>query len=304
MQMKTVIVTGANSGLGLWTTKHLLDLDYRVIMACRNIEKTQKAINDFSPFDKNKSFIIKLLDLADFESIRNFVNDLSDFEDIYALVCNAGISYEGPFQYTKNGVEASFGTNYLGHFLLTNLLLEKYNLQRIVMVSSELHNPNNRSPFAKAEFRPVEELAYPKVDAGSTLQKQTQSFYATSKLCMVLFAYELDRRIKTKGLYKTVLVNAINPGLMLTTNLGRKYTPGEKSRRKILDLIFKLIGLGDNPKDSAKAVVRLIDSVSTTAQYYHINRCIQSSTDSYDEQKAKALWEGSEKIIGTKFLEA
>ncbi|MBK8845932.1 MAG: SDR family NAD(P)-dependent oxidoreductase [Bacteroidetes bacterium] len=301
--MKTVIVTGANSGLGLWTTKYLLDLDYRVIMACRNIEKTQKAINDFSPFDKNKSFIIKQLDLADFESVQNFVNDLSDFKDIYALDCNAGISYEGPFRYTKNGVEASFGTNYLGHFLLTNLLLEKYSLERIVIVSSELHNPINKSPFAKAVFKPVNELAYPEVDASSTLQKQTQSFYATSKLCMVLFAYELDRRLKTKGLYKNILVNAINPGLMLTTNLGRKYTKGENLYRNILDFIFKLIGLGDNPKDSAKAVVRLIDSVNTSAQYYDKEKAIESSTDSYDEQKAKALWEGSEKIIGIQFLD-
>jgi NAD(P)-dependent dehydrogenase (short-subunit alcohol dehydrogenase family) len=271
-------------------------------MACRNIKKTQKTINEFSQFDKNKSFVIKLLDLADFESIRNFVNDLSNFKDIYALVCNAGISYEGPFRYTKNGVEETFGTNYLGHFLLTNLLLQKYNLERIVFVSSELHNPINKSPFAKALFKPIDELAYPKVDANLTLEKQTQSFYATSKLCMILFAYELDRRLKKKVLHKAVLVNAINPGLMLTTNLGRKYTKGENFYRKFLDFIFKLIGLGDNPKDSAKAVVRLIVNTKTSAQYYDKEKAIPSSTDSYDLNKAKALWEGSEKIIGTRFL--
>lgn len=220
IQMKTVIVTGANSGLGLWTSKYLLDLNYRVIMACRDIEKTQKTINAFPEFDKSKEFMIKKLDLADFESIRNFVENLSDIENIDALVCNAGISYEGPFRYTKNGFEETFGTNYLGHFLLTNLLLEKYNLERIVMVSSELHNPANKSPFAKAAFRPVNELAYPEVDVNSTLQKQTQSFYATSKLCLLLFAYELDRRLKSKKLPVNTLVNAMNPGLMLTTNLG------------------------------------------------------------------------------------
>ena len=301
--MKTVIVTGANSGLGLWTTKYLLDLGYQVIMACRNIEKSQKAINKFSNFDKNKKYIIKLLDLADLESIRKFVNELSEFKDIYALVCNAGISYEGPFRYTKNGFEETFGTNYLGHFLLTNLLLEKYSLERIVMVSSELHNPMNKSPFAKAVFKPIHELAYPSVDENSTVQKQTQSFYATSKLCVVLMTYELDRRLKTKELRKTILVNAINPGLMLTTNLGRKYVPGENLRRFILDFVFKLIGFGDNPKDSAKAVIRLIDNVNTSGQYYDKEKAVKSSDDSYDEQKAKTLWEGSENLIGTKFLE-
>jgi protochlorophyllide reductase len=102
--MKTVIVTGAKSGLGLWTTKYLLDLIYCVIMACRDIEKTQKAIDDFPEFDQSKAFVIKKLDLADFESIRNFVADLSAFKAIYALVCNAGISYEGKFRYTKDGL--------------------------------------------------------------------------------------------------------------------------------------------------------------------------------------------------------
>jgi protochlorophyllide reductase len=75
--MKTIIVTGANSGLGLWTTKYLLDLDYRVIMACRNIEKTKKAIAEFPEFEKNKEFVIKRIDLSDFDSIRNFVTDLA-----------------------------------------------------------------------------------------------------------------------------------------------------------------------------------------------------------------------------------
>ncbi|MFM9984274.1 MAG: SDR family NAD(P)-dependent oxidoreductase [Flavobacteriales bacterium] len=300
--MKTVIVTGANSGLGLWTTKYLLDLDYRVIMACRNIEKSQKAIDGFHELDKSKTFILKKLDLADFDSIRSFVDDLKVQEDIYALDCNAGISYEGPFRYTTNGVEETFGTNYLGHFLLTNLLLEKYDLERIVMVSSELHNPKNKSPFAKAAFKPVNELAYPVVDANSTLQKQEQSFYATSKLCVLLFAYELDRRLKKEGRPIKTLVNVINPGLMLTTNLGRKHTPGENFYRNILDLVFKIIGLSDNPKLSAKAVVQLIDSVKTSGQYYDKDKAIRSSTDSYDNQKAQELWEGSEKIIGSKFL--
>ncbi len=300
--MKTVIVTGANSGLGLWTTKYFLDLDYRVIMACRNVEKTQKAIASFPEFDKKKECIIKQLDLADFDSIRNFVSDLSDIDNLYALDCNAGMSYEGKFRYTKNGIEETFGTNYLGHFLLTNLLLEKYNLERIVMVSSELHNPQNKSPFAKAVFKPVNELAFPKVDPNSTIQKQAQSFYATSKLCMVLFTYELDRRLKTKQLQKRVLVNAINPGLMLTTNLGRTNKSGENLYRKFLDFIFKIIGLSDNPRDSAKSVVKLINEVETSGQYYDKDKAIQSSSDSYDEQKAKALWEGSEAITGSKYF--
>lgn len=296
--MKNVIITGASSGLGLWTTKYLLDLNYHVIMACRDISKTKKAIDEFPEFDQTKSYIIKQLDLADFTSIHHFVDDLKAYQEIYALDCNAGSSYEGEFRYTKNGIEETFGTNYLGHFLLTNLLLERYALERIVIVSSELHNPQNKSPFAKAAFKPIHEMAYPMIETKTTLKKQAQSFYATSKLCDVLFAYELDRRLQAKSLQNKVLVNSINPGLMLTTNLGRTHNFGEKIYRYILDLIFKMIGLADHPKSSAKAVVRLIDKVKTSGQYYDKFTPISSSAESYDQQKANALWEGSETLVG------
>lgn len=298
--MKHVIVTGANSGLGLWTTKYLMDLGYHVIMACRNTEKAQKAVDDFLNFGQSTSYTIKRLDLSDFDSIKHFVSDLNEFETIDSLDCNAGISYEGPFRYTKNGIEETFGTNHLGHFLLTNLLLRKYDLKRIVIVSSELHNPKNKSPFANAEFKSISELAYPSINQQSTLVKQSQSFYATSKLCNLLFAYELDRRLQRKA--TPTLVNAINPGLMLTTNLGRTFRWGEALYRHFLHGLFKLIGLADTPQSSAKAVVQLLDQVTTSGQYYDKSKPIASSHDSYDTQKALQLWEGSEQLVGDTFL--
>lgn len=300
--MKTVIVTGANSGLGLWTSKYLLDLDYKVIMACRNIAKAQNAIERFPEFNKEKNYVIKALDLGDFDSIKSFVQEIVKTENIWGLDCNAGLSYTGAFQYTANGIEETFGTNYLGHFLLTNLLIEASKVERIVFISSGLHDPKNKSPFAPAVFREINELAYPKVRPDSTLKKQCEGFYATSKLCMLLFAYELDRRLKYKSSSHKTFVNAINPGLMLTTNLGRTHALGETLYRCSLDFIFKIIGLSDNPKRSARDVVKLIDDVSTSGQYYDKGKPIQSSNDSYDKQKARRLWEGSEAMVGSNFL--
>lgn len=300
--MKTVIITGTNSGLGLWTTKYLLDLDYKVIMACRNTLKAQKAIDSFAEFNKRKNYIIKTLDLADFASIRSFVQGISEQENIWGLDCNAGISYTGAFRYTKNGIEEIFGANYLGHFLLTNLLLEKFKLERIVFISSGLHDPKNKSPFAPAVFREISELAYPKVNPDSTIKKQCEEFYANSKLCMLLFANELDRRLKYKSSSYKTLINAINPGLMLTTNLGRTHKFGENLYRNSLDLLFKIIGLSDNPKGSAREVVKLINEVTTSGEYYEKGKPVPSSVDSYDIEKAIRLWEGSESIIGSKFL--
>lgn len=300
--MKTIIVTGANSGLGLWTSKYLLDLGYKVIMACRNTAKAKKAIEGLPGFDKSGIYSIATLDLGDFDSIRRFVDGISEQENIWGLDCNAGLSYRGAFRYTKNGIEETFGTNYLGHFLLTNLLLEKFKLERIVFISSGLHDPNNKSPFAPAVFREINDLAYPKVNPDSTLKKQCEEFYANSKLCLLLFAYELDRRLKHKNPPQQVLINAINPGLMLTTNLGRTYKSGERLYRRLLDFLFRIIGLADNPKDSAKRVVNLIHDVTNSGEYFERGKPVPSSVDSYDKEKAIRLWEGSEKLIGSKFL--
>ena len=300
--MKTIIVTGANSGLGLWTTKHLLDLDYTVIMACRNIDKTKKAIAEFPEFDKNKHFIIKEIDLSDFVSIRNFVDDLNDFKEIYGLDCNAGITYAGQFRYAKNGIEETFATNCLGHFLLTNLLLEKFNLERIVIVSSALHDPKIKAPFTKDVFRNINELAYPQINPNLTFTKQAQEFYTTSKLCNILFGYELNRRLKSKNLSRTTLINSINPGFMPDTNLGRSNKSFERITRIFLKFIGTIFGFVDFPQVSAKAVVALFQQNSISGKYFDKFKEIPSSDDSYNTEFAKSLWKGSETLVGSKFL--
>jgi NAD(P)-dependent dehydrogenase (short-subunit alcohol dehydrogenase family) len=247
--MKTIIVTGANSGLGLWTTKYLLDQDYKVIMACRNTEKTKLAIDNFSEFDKTKNYTILPLDLGDLESISNFVSSLSENEEIYGLDCNAGFIYQSDFRYTKSGIEETFAVNHLGHFYLTNLLLEKFSIPKIVIISSEGHDPRIKAPIAKAVYRPVLEMAYPKKDKRS-LADQGQEFYNNSKLCNVFFTYELAQKRKGKS-----LVNAYNPGFMPTTNFGRTETFGNLIFSKTMSLLGTIFGFTTTAKKSAKYVV-------------------------------------------------
>jgi NAD(P)-dependent dehydrogenase (short-subunit alcohol dehydrogenase family) len=290
--MKTIIVTGANSGLGLWTTKYLLDLDFRVIMACRNMEKTKLAIANFPEFDKTKNYSINQLDLGDFQSIKNFVAALPENEAIYGLDCNAGLTYEGAFHYTKNGIEETFGVNHIGHFYLTQLLLEKFDIQKIVIISSALHDPTNKAPFAKAVYTKVSEMAYPKIDPNTSIEKQNQAFYCTSKLCNVLFAYELNRKLKGK-----TIVNAFNPGLMPTTNFGKSGKLLNALFMKILYVLGSIFGIATNPKKSAKYVVLLLNEETQSGQYFDTDKSIKSSIDSYDETKAQELWAGSNALI-------
>lgn len=297
--MKTIIVTGANSGLGLWTTKYLLDLDYHVIMACRNIENTKLTINKFTEFNLKKRYSVKQLDLSDFESIRNFVSELSATEEIYGLDCNAGITYEGNFRYTKQGIEETFGVNHIGHFYLVHLLLQKFSIARIVVISSALHDPINKAPMAKAVYRKVADMAYPTVDSTRTLSQQTQEFYSTSKLCNVLFTYELAQKMEGK-----TIVNAYNPGLMPTTNFGKTGKLSSLIFSKILFAIGSLFGIATTPNRSAKYVIRLLTEETESGSYFDKDKSVGSSKDSYDESKEKELWEGSEllihSILGTK----
>ncbi len=291
--MKTIIVTGANSGLGLWTTKYLLDLDYKVIMACRNIEKTKLAIDTFPAFDKTKNYTINKLDLSDFESIENFVLALPNSEHIYGLDCNAGFIYQSDFRYNKYGIEETFAVNHLGHFYLTNLLSEKFSIPKIVVISSEGHDPNLRAPIAKAVYRPVHEMAYPKKDNRS-IKDQTQEFYSNSKLCNVFFAYELARKLMGKS-----QVNAFNPGFMPTTNFGRTESFSNLLFRKLMTVIGFIFGFTTSVKISAKSVARLFNEETQTGKYFEKDKAIKSSTDSYDEIKAQKLWNDSEALINS-----
>jgi NAD(P)-dependent dehydrogenase (short-subunit alcohol dehydrogenase family) len=290
--MKTIIVTGANSGLGLWTTKYLLDLDYRVIMACRNIEITKVAITNFHQFNRSKNYIIMQLDLADFQSIASFVASLPKDQKIYGIDCNAGLINTGAFSYTKNGVEKTFGVNHLGHFYLINLLLTKFDIQKIVIISSALHDPTNLSPMAKAAYKKVDEMAYPKFDLKTSVEKQNQAAYSTSKLCNVLFAYELAKRVKG-----VTSVNAFNPGLMPLTNFGRTGKIWYAISMHIIYFFGVILGFATNPKKSAKYVVRLLNEESGSGLYFEKDKSISSSLDSYDPEKAQELWKDSESLI-------
>lgn len=296
--MKRIIVTGANSGLGLWLTHYLLDRDYRVILACRNLDKARGAVCTFAPLDQEKPHLIRELDLADFASIRRFVAQLPADEPVYGLICNAGLTYDGPFRYTKDGIEETFGVNHLGHFLLTNLLLDKFSIERIVVVSSALHDPTVKAPIEKPRFRPVDEIAHPMPDPSLKPGQQQQSFYTTSKLCNVLFTYELDRRLKARDTTPETLVNAFNPRFMPATNFGRSGKLTDKLLRAFLGVFGRLVGFVTQPDESARQAVALIDGVTTSGGYYDGAKAIPSSPDSYDQQKALDLWQGSERLTG------
>ena len=205
---RTVIITGANSGLGLVTARELARAGARVVAAVRNTGKGEKAAEGISG-----DVEVRRLDLADLSSIREFA-DGTDSLDV--LVNNAGIM-AAPYAVTKDGFESQIGTNHLGHFALTNLLLPKVT-DRVVTVSSAFHHMGRID---------LEDLNWERRRYRSWLA------YAQSKLANLLFTSELQRRLDQVG--SPLKAVAAHPGYSETNLQGQ-------SGRKLEDVVVKFGG--------------------------------------------------------------
>ena len=228
MASQTIIVTGATQGLGYYAAQTLARQGYTVVMAGRNQNKNESAANAIRKATNNRNVYAMSLDLASLESVRQFVRNFTnraDLPPLFGLVNNAGLQIIGPTEYTVDGVEMTFGVNHLGHFLLTNLLMPLFAKNgRIVVVSSGTHYRDE--PVAQAmgvpppAYTTAEKLSHPAPTTGKS-QKVGAERYATSKLCNLLFAYELTRRLAEQG-RTDVTVNAYDPGLMPGSGLARQ----------------------------------------------------------------------------------
>jgi NAD(P)-dependent dehydrogenase (short-subunit alcohol dehydrogenase family) len=193
--MNKVIVTGADSGLGLETSRNLLIEGNYVIMACRNPGKAEKAKEQLITETGVSNIVVKRLNLSSLRDVRDFAAAIDN--DIYGLICNAGVQNSKLLRFTEDDMEETFAVNYLAHFLLVNLLLAKsHSLKRIALVSSSLHDPETGGPQSP-KLESAEAMAHPVsrvIKRGQGLQR-----YTTSKLCMVLFAYRLADLLKANG---------------------------------------------------------------------------------------------------------
>ncbi|WP_461215972.1 SDR family NAD(P)-dependent oxidoreductase [Lacticaseibacillus sp. GG6-2] len=281
---KTIIITGANSGLGFEATKQIAaqGSGYRLIMACRNLSKAQAAREAILQAVPTAQIDCLQLDTSSLAAVRAFVADFQALKlPLDGLICNAGIAGRTVHD-TADGFNNIFETNYLGHFLLTQLLLPLMgDTGRIITVSSERHD----GPLAGVAWPGAETLAHggtnPQVDALS---------YPFSKLCMILFAYELDRRLTAAG--KHIAVNTVNPGLMIETGLSKdksRFTP---------EMVAKFADLIGTAKASAQMLTDLMcapEFAQGPARYFDRSSAapVRSSVMSYDQRVAKELWEYS-----------
>ncbi|XP_065152564.1 retinol dehydrogenase 14a [Paramisgurnus dabryanus] len=279
---KTIIVTGANSGIGKATAAELLRRQGRVIMACRDRERAEKAaleIQQETGPDQGE-LVIKLLDLASLKSVRSFCDEiLKEEPKIDVLINNAGI-YQCPYTQTEDGFEMQFGVNHLGHFLLTNLLLDLLKRSapsRIIVVSSKLYK------YGEINFDDLNsEKSYDKAFA-----------YSRSKLANLLFTLELSHKLEETG----VTVNALTPGIV-RTNLGRHvYIP------MLVKPLFNLASWAffKSPEEGAQTSIYLACSPDVEGVQ---GKCFANCQEEQlldkatDEEVAKRLWDISEVLVG------
>jgi NAD(P)-dependent dehydrogenase (short-subunit alcohol dehydrogenase family) len=203
---KTVIITGANTGIGLETSIDLAKRNARIIMACRDKQRGMKACSEAKQRSGSDNIVFHQLDLADMKSVQSFAAKVLEEEPhIHILINNAGVMM-CPYSKTKDGFEMQFGVNHLGHFLLTSLLLDRLKQDapsRIINVSSLAHE------YGAMNFD----------DLMSEKSYNRFSAYSQSKLANVLFSRELAKRLEGTS----VTVCSLHPG-SVRTELARHVT--------------------------------------------------------------------------------
>jgi NAD(P)-dependent dehydrogenase (short-subunit alcohol dehydrogenase family) len=287
---RTAIVTGANTGLGLETARALAEHGATVVLAVRNLEKGQAALASIRARRKDARASLHALDLSSLESVRRAAGELAAaHERIDLLVNNAGVMYT-PKSRTADGFELQLGTNHLGHFAFTGLLLPRLLATpgaRVVTVSSIGHRIRSAIDLADLHF----EKGYGRVAA-----------YGRSKLANLLFTYELQRRLERAGAKAAAL--AAHPG-MSATELTRNMPAFIRVLEPLLMPLAQTAAMGALPQLRAAT-----DPAAVGGQYYGPDGfgeswghpvVVQSSARSHDAGLQSALWKASEELTGVTF---
>ena len=283
---RVAVITGANTGLGYETALALADHGAHVVLAVRNLDKGKDAAARITAQSPHADVALAELDLTSLESVRAAAEQLRSAHDrIDLLINNAGVMWT-PKSTTKDGFELQFGTNHLGHFAFTGLLLDRLlpvASSRVVTVSSVGHRIRADIHFDDLQS----ERGYSRVGA-----------YGQAKLANLLFTYELQRRLAPQG---TTIAVAAHPGGS-RSELTRNLPPLLTSVAAVLMPLFQGADMGALPTLRAAT-----DPGVLGGQYYGPDgfgeqrgypKIVASSAKSHDVDVQRRLWAVSEELTG------
>ncbi|XP_026196171.1 dehydrogenase/reductase SDR family member 13-like [Anabas testudineus] len=283
MAGKTVIITGGNTGIGKASALHLARRGARVILACRNRDKAQVAINDIEQDTGSTDVVYMHLDLASLKSVRSFAETFLKMESrLDLLINNAGLVADGR---TEDGFGIEFGVNHLGHFLLTHLLLERLKESgggRVVTLASMAYR------WGHIDF---EALAVNKHLGTGTYSWQFFQAYCNSKLCNVLFTHELAKRLKGTN----VTCYSVHPGVV-RTELSRHVSLWQKI---FIEPVARLLFL--DPEAGAQTTLHcaLQEGIEPlSGRYFSCCAAQEVCARARDDTVSRKLWEVSERLCG------
>ena len=310
--MSTVLITGGHAGIGLECAKQLASRSHcDLVLAGRSLERMEPTAEQL-----RMSYGVRVttlqLDTSSLASVRQAAKELRTLLDsgkvnpLQALLCNAGGRHNGPTTYSPDSYETTFATNCLGHFLLVELLAGGIAEEgRIVFTASGTHDPDTTD--GKMVCKVVDPDAIALSNDGKDGRKPLSAGvrYSTSKLCTMLYAYELHRRLRRSG--STIASIAFDPGSIPETGLLRTMPKPVQLLAKtgLMKGLMKRIGVTQGSVNfSGASLARVaVDPAyaNMSGKYLQSNDGVlneaRSSKMSYDEQRAAKLWNDSRTLV-------
>jgi NAD(P)-dependent dehydrogenase (short-subunit alcohol dehydrogenase family) len=277
---RVVVITGATSGIGRAAALEIARTGGTLALVARDPERATATVDAIAAATGNRSVEVVLGDLAVQADVRRVADVLAArFPHIDVLLNNAGV-VNLKHTTTPDGIESTFAVNHLAYFMLTGLLrprLEAAPAARVVNVASEAHK------FGRLDFD----------DLGNARRYRTMRVYGQSKLCNILFTYELARRLAGTR----VTANCLHPGAV-ATRLGQNNGRIATALTKLLAPFFRT---AEGGADTAVHLATAPEVAATTGAYFANRRPIRSSRTSYDAGIQRRLWEVSETMTGVRW---
>jgi NAD(P)-dependent dehydrogenase (short-subunit alcohol dehydrogenase family) len=275
---KVCVVTGSNSGIGKETALSLAGMGATLVMVARNREKGQKALDEIVAQTGNHSVSLMICDMSSVASIRSFTADFrTRYNQLNVLVNNAGAEFVKR-QVTSEGFEKTFAVNYLAPFLLTHELLALLKASapsRIVNVSSGLAK-NGKVDFADLQ----NEKNYKGMQA-----------YSNAKLMIMMWTYELSRRLTGSG----VTVNVLMPGFV-ATNLGKN--SGSLRSREMFSMVRPMQISAKKGAETSVYLASADEVKDMTGKCFSKKKEVVTCPASHDQEVQKELWDETVRLLG------